>query len=243
MEVQVSEPNVIRIIGARQHNLKNVSGDIPRPALTVVTGLSASGKSSLACDTVYAEGQRRYVESLSARARQFLEQMQKPDVDRIEGLNPTVAIEQRRGASNPRSTVATATEIYDFLRVLFARVGQPTCWQCGRPIVKHDPSAIVDAGLELDEGTRLMVLAPMVNRKRGGHVALLRRLAREGFVRARVNGRIVALEDLDPLDARRPHTIEVVVDRLTIKPQIATRLTDSVELALRLSGGQVILSS
>ncbi|MCH7814773.1 MAG: excinuclease ABC subunit UvrA, partial [Planctomycetes bacterium] len=239
----MSEPNVIRIIGARQHNLKNVSVDIPRSALTVVTGLSGSGKSSLAFDTVYAEGQRRYVESLSARARQFLEQMQKPDVDRIEGLNPTIAIQQRRGASNPRSTVATATEIYDFLRVLFARVGQPTCWECGRPIVKHDPSAIVDAGLELDQGTRLMVLAPMVSKKRGGHVALLRRLAREGFVRARVDGGIVAREDLDPLEARRPHTVEVVVDRLTVKAAIATRLTDSVELALRLSAGQVILSS
>ena len=241
-EAGVSRSDVIRVIGARQHNLKDISLEIPRGALTVITGLSGSGKSSLAFDTVYAEGQRRYVESLSAHARQFLEQMQKPDVDRIEGLSPTIAIEQRHVSANPRSTVATATELYDYLRVLFARVGQPTCWQCRRPIVRHATAQIVDAALDLGEETRLMVLAPLVTGQRGAHAPLLRRIAREGFVRARIDGRVEALEDLTPLNPRKKHTIEVVVDRLTVKPHIAARLADSVELALRLSGGRVILS-
>ena len=239
----MSEPTVLRVIGARQHNLRNVSLEIPRGVLTVITGLSGSGKSSLAFDTIYAEGQRRYVESLSPHARQFLEQMTKPDVDRIEGLSPTIAIEQRHVSANPRSTVATATELYDYLRVLFARVGQPCCWECGRPIVRHSPSRIVDAALEAPEGTRLMVLAPMVHRRRGQHAEMLKHITREGFVRARIDGQIAALEDLPKLDARQSHTIEVVVDRLTAKPHISARLADSIELALRLSGGSVILST
>jgi len=239
----VSESDAIRVVGARQHNLKNISLDIPRQALTVITGLSGSGKSSLAFDTIYAEGQRRYVESLSAHARQFLEQMQKPDVDRIDGLSPTIAIEQRRTSGNPRSTVATATELYDFLRVLFARVGQPVCWECGRPIDCQTTAQIVDAALALPDATRLIILAPLVVRKRGGHAPLLRRITREGFVRARIDGRIQALEELDSLNPRGLHSIEVVVDRLTVKPHIATRLADSIELALRLSRGRVILSA
>ena len=239
----MSRSDAIRVIGARQHNLKNISLEIPRSALTVITGLSGSGKSSLALDTIYAEGQRRYVESLSAHARQFLEQFQKPDVDRIEGLSPTIAIGQRHASANPRSTVATATELYDFLRVLFARVGQPTCWECHRPIVCHSTAQIVDAALGLSEGTRLMVLSPLLTAKRGAHKSLLQRVTREGFVRARIDGRIETLEDLEPLNPRRKHTVEVVVDRLTVKPHIATRLADSVELALRLSRGRVILST
>jgi len=238
----VSEPKVIRVIGARQHNLKNVSLEIPRAGLTVITGLSGSGKSSLAFDTIYAEGQRRYVESLSPHARQFLEQMQKPDVDRIEGLSPTIAIEQRHVSANPRSTVATATEVYDFLRVLYARVGQPRCWECRRPIERHSTAQIVDTALGLKEGGRLMVLAPLVHRKRGTHAKVLQRVVREGFVRGRIDGGVVMLEDLPALDARQNHTIEVVVDRLTVKPHIGTRLADSIELAMRLAGGGVILS-
>ncbi|MHC4064062.1 MAG: hypothetical protein ACYSUI_06115, partial [Planctomycetota bacterium] len=205
----MSRSDDIRVIGARQHNLKNISLDIPRGALTVITGLSGSGKSSLAFDTIYAEGQRRYVESLSPHARQFLEQMQKPDVDRIEGLSPTIAFEQRQVSANPRSTVATATELYDFLRVLFARVGQPVCWECHRPICRHTTSQIVDAGLALDEGTRLMVLAPLIADQRGGHAPLLKRIAREGFVRARIDGHVQTLEELGRLDPRRKHTVEV----------------------------------
>ena len=239
----MSEPEVIRVVGARQHNLKNVSLEIPRTGLTVITGLSGSGKSSLAFDTIYAEGQRRYVESLSAHARQFLEQMQKPDVDRIDGLSPTIAIEQRHVTANPRSTVATVTELYDFLRVLFARVGQPTCWQCGRPIERHSTAQIVDAALELPAGTRLIVLAPLVREQAGAHAAILKRVGREGFVRVRVDGQVELLEDLAELDAGRKHTLDVVVDRLVVKPQIRTRLADSVEVAMRLSGGSVILAT
>ncbi len=238
----MSDSAVLRIIGARQHNLRNVSLEIPRNALTVITGLSGSGKSSLAFDTIYAEGQRRYVESLSAHVRQFLQQMTKPDVDRIEGLSPTIAIEQRHVSSNPRSTVATATELYDYLRVLYARVGEPLCWECGRTIVRHSPSRIVDAAQEAPDGARLMVLAPLVCGARGNHAAVLARIAREGFVRARIDGRIVTLETPPKLNPRQAHTIEVVVDRLTVKAGISARLADSVELALRLSGGSVILS-
>ena len=233
----------IRVVGARQHNLKNIDVEVPRGTLTVITGLSGSGKSSLAFDTIYAEGQRRYVESLSAYARQFLEQLQKPDVDRIDGLSPTIALEQRVTGSSPRSTVATTTEIYDYLRVLFARAGRPQCWKCGRHIVRQSTAQVVDAVLAGPEGQRILVLAPLVQQQRGQHKVVLERITKEGFVRVRVDGEVTLLEELEPLAANRKHTVEVVVDRLRIKPGIAQRLADSVELATRLSGGRVIVSA
>jgi len=233
----------IRVFGARQHNLKNIDVEFPKGALTVVTGLSGSGKSSLAFDTVYAEGQRRYVESLSAYARQFLEQMQKPDVDRIEGLCPTIAIEQRVSSASPRSTVATSTEIYDFLRVLFARVGEPRCWHCDRPIIRQSTAQVVDAVMAGPEGRRILVLAPLVRAQRGKHEAVLGRIAREGFVRARVDGEVRLLDELEPLSPNRKHSIEVVVDRLRLKPGLSQRLADSVELAMRLCDGRVIVAA
>ncbi len=233
----------IRVFGARQHNLKNINVEIPRGVVTVVTGLSGSGKSSLAFDTIYAEGQRRYVESLSTYARQFLEQMQKPDVERIEGLSPTIAIEQRCGAAGPRSTVSTSTEIHDFLRVLFARAGQPFCWKCERPIVRQSTAQMVDAVLAGPAGQRLLVLSPLVVEQRGQHKAVLERMVREGFVRARIDGEVVTIEEAPTLAPNRRHTIEAVVDRLTVKPEIAQRLADSIELATRLSGGRVIISA
>lgn len=233
----------IRVVGARQHNLRNITVEVPRGVLTVVTGPSGSGKSSLAFDTIYAEGQRRYVESLSAYARQFLEQMPKPDVDRIDGLSPTIAIEQRITVSSPRSTVATTTEIHDYLRVLFARVGEPRCWKCDRPIVCQTIAQIVDRVLAGTPGRRIMVLAPLVEGRRGAHNAILARVVGEGFIRARIDGEIGLIEDAEPLAPKRKHTIEVVVDRLTIKPSIATRLADSVELATRLASGRVIVTA
>ena len=239
----VGKRSCIRVVGARQHNLKGIDVEIPRNALTVVTGPSGSGKSSLAFDTIYAEGQRRYVESLSAYARQFLEQMQQPDVERIDGLSPTIAIEQRTTASSPRSTVATSTEIHDYLRVLFARVGEPRCWRCGRPIVRQTTAQVVDAVLSGTEGQRIMVLSPLVHEQRGGHKIVLERVQREGFVRARIDGAVMLLEDVDALPANRKHSIDVVVDRLTIKATIAQRLADSVEIATGLSGGRVVIAA
>jgi excinuclease ABC subunit A len=243
MEPSMTKRSFIRVVGARQHNLKNIDVELPRGSLTVITGLSGSGKSSLAFDTIYAEGQRKYVESLSAYARQFLEQMQKPDVDRIEGLSPTIAIEQRVASASPRSTVATATEIYDYLRVLYARAGEPRCWKCDRPIVRQSTSQVVDAVLSGPEGQRIMVLAPLVQGQRGRHKTILESIARRGFVRVRLNGQVHLLEDLEPLSPNRKHTIEVVVDRLTIKPEIAVRLADSVEIATGLAGGRVIITA
>ena len=239
----MAKRSFIRVVGARQHNLKNIDVEIPRGSLTVITGLSGSGKSSLAFDTIYAEGQRKYVESLSAYARQFLEQMQKPDVDRIEGLSPTIAIEQRVATASPRSTVATTTEIHDYLRVLFARAGEPRCWKCDRPIVRQSTSQVVDAVLAGPEGQRIMVLAPLVQGQRGRHKIVLENIAKRGFVRLRVDGEVRLLEDLEPLSPNRKHTIEVVVDRLTIKPEIAHRLADSVEIATGLSAGRVIIAA
>ncbi len=233
----------IHVVGAREHNLKNIEVRIPRGAVTVITGLSGSGKSSLAFDTIYAEGQRAYVESLSISARQFLEQVQRPDVDRIEGLSPTIAIEQRVSLAGPRSTVATATDIHDFLRVLFARVGHPRCWKCDRPIVRQTTSQIVDAVLSGPAGQRIMVLAPLVQGQRGHHKGIIGRMLKEGFVRARVDGRVLMLEELAPLAAQRKHTIEVVVDRLTVKPEIATRLADGIEIASRMGDGRVIIAA
>jgi excinuclease ABC subunit A len=234
----------IRIKGAREHNLKNIDVDIPRDQLVVITGLSGSGKSTLAFDTVYAEGQRKYVESLSAYARQFLEQLQKPDIDEIEGLPPTIAIEQRSASSNPRSTVATTTEIYDYLRVLFARAGTPHCWICGRQIASQSPSQIVDAVMKYATETRVMILSPLVKTKKGEHREVFAALQKQGFVRARVDGQIVDLNGDEPptLQKTKAHTIEAVVDRIVLKPSIRSRIADSIETALKLSQGLVIVA-
>ncbi len=232
----------IIIRGAREHNLKNIDLEIPRDRLVVVTGLSGSGKSSLAFDTIYAEGQRRYVESLSAYARQFLGQMDKPDVDHIEGLSPAVSIDQKTTSKNPRSTVGTVTEIYDYLRLLFARVGVPHCPICGRRIERQTPEQIVDAILELPEGTRFQVLAPVVRGRKGEYGKLLADLRAEGFTRVRVDGTVRGLEEEIDLDKKYKHTIEVVLDRLVMKDSIRTRLAESVEMALRLAEGSVIVA-
>jgi excinuclease ABC subunit A len=237
-----SEAKYIRIVGARQHNLQNITVELPRERLTVLTGLSGSGKSSLAFDTIYAEGQRKYVESLSVHARHFLEQLSKPEVEYIEGLPPTLAIEQRAAAANPRSTVATTTEIYDFLRVLFARVGTPYCPKCGARIHAHTVDQIVDAVLSYPPETRVMLLAPLVRRRAGDHHAVLRRIQREGFVRARVNGELRDVKDLSELPKGRKFDIDVVVDRLVLRPEIHARLADAVELAFSLGDGVVIVS-
>ncbi|HVN11032.1 MAG TPA: excinuclease ABC subunit UvrA [Kineosporiaceae bacterium] len=223
--------------GAREHNLKDVSLDLPRDALVVFTGLSGSGKSSLAFDTIFAEGQRRYVESLSAYARQFLGQMDKPDVDFIEGLSPAVSIDQKSTNRNPRSTVGTITEVYDYLRLLWARAGRPHCPVCGQPITRQTPQQIVDRLLELPEGTRFQVLAPVVRGRKGEYADLFRELQTKGFARARVDGETVSLAEPPLLEKKLKHTIEVVVDRLVAKPSSKRRLTDSVETALELAGG------
>ena len=225
------------IHGAREHNLKNVTLDLPRDQLIVFTGLSGSGKSSLAFDTIYAEGQRRYVESLSSYARQFLGQMEKPDVDFIEGLSPAISIDQKSTSRNPRSTVGTITEIYDYLRVLYARVGHPHCPKCGRPIGRQTPEQIVDQVLELPEGTRFQVLAPVVRGRKGEYEKLLADLARRGFPRARIDGELRDLSESIRLPRNYKHTIEVVVDRLVAKPDIRRRVADSIETALELSEG------
>jgi len=227
--------------GAREHNLKNVSLDLPRDSLIVFTGLSGSGKSSLAFDTIFAEGQRRYVESLSSYARQFLGQMDKPDVDFIEGLSPAVSIDQKSTSRNPRSTVGTITEVYDYLRLLFARIGHPHCPECGRPIARQSPQQIVDKVLELPEGTRFQLLSPLVRARKGEFVDLFADLQTKGYSRARVNGETVQLTEPPVLKKQEKHTIEVVVDRLTVKASAQRRLTDSVETALKLSGGTVVL--
>jgi excinuclease ABC subunit A len=229
----------IVIKGAREHNLKNVDLVLPRNRLIVVTGLSGSGKSSLAFDTIYAEGQRRYVESLSSYARQFLGQMEKPDVDYIEGLSPAISIDQKSTSRNPRSTVGTVTEIYDYLRLLYARVGTPHCYQCGRAISSQSSEQIVDSIAELPEGTRIQLLAPMVRGRKGEYTKLFEEIAKEGFTRVRVDGETKELGEKISLDKKRKHTIEVVVDRLVMKPEIRKRLADSVETTLRLSTGIV----
>ena len=235
----------IRIGGARQHNLKAVTLAIPRGKLVVLTGLSGSGKSSLAFDTIYAEGQRKYVESLSAYARQFLEQLQKPDADYIEGLSPTIAIEQRSSGSNPRSIIATTTEIYDYLRLLFAHIGQPHCPTSGQPISRQTTSDIVDTILKLPLRTRVMLLAPVVEKQKGEFRDVIERLARDGFVRARVDGELVELAAnvRIKLDPKQAHTIEVVVDRLVVDDKIRVRLGDSVETALKWGNGKLLLLS
>ena len=244
--------NVIRVVGANEHNLKNLSVDIPRDKLVVITGLSGSGKSSLAFDTIFAEGQRRYVESLSAYARQFLGQMDKPDVEYIEGLSPAVSIDQKGASHNPRSTVGTVTEVYDYLRLLFARVGIPHCPICGRDVVRQSAQEIVDAVEDIPDESRVLILAPLVRGRKGNHKAVLEEIAQSGFVRARVNGAVVNLdEDKVELDRYKNHDIEAVVDRLIIrKPEekaeveaFRSRLTDSVETALKFGQGTMIVQN
>jgi excinuclease ABC subunit A len=227
--------------GAREHNLRDVSLDLPRDALIVFTGLSGSGKSSLAFDTIFAEGQRRYVESLSAYARQFLGQMDKPDVDFIEGLSPAVSIDQKSTSRNPRSTVGTVTEVWDYLRLLWARIGTPHCPICGEPISRQTPQQIVDRVLDLEEGSRFQVLAPVVRGRKGEYAELFRELQTKGYSRARVDGQIITLSEPPTLKKYEKHDIEVIVDRLSVKSSARRRLTDSVETALGLSGGLVIL--
>lgn len=242
--------NVIRVVGARQHNLKNITVEIPRDKFVVITGLSGSGKSSLAFDTIFAEGQRRYVESLSAYARQFIGQMDKPDVDYIEGLSPAVSIDQKSTSHNPRSTVGTVTEIYDYLRLLYARVGVPHCPVCGREVVKQSAQEIVEAIEKLPEGTRILLLAPVVRGRKGTYQAVFEEIRKAGFTRARVDGNVVSLDDEIELDRYKQHNIDAVVDRLALRhpeseedaQQFRTRLTDSVETALKFGEGYLTVS-
>jgi len=231
----------IIVRGARAHNLKNITVEIPRDKLVVVTGLSGSGKSSLAFDTIYAEGQRRYVESLSAYARQFLGQMDKPDVDYIEGLSPAISIDQKTTSRNPRSTVGTVTEVYDYLRLLFARIGKPHCPRCGREISQQTVEQIVDQLMAYQEGTRMQILAPVVRGRKGEHQRTLEEIQKDGFVRVRVNGEIHEVTDSITLEKNKKHTIEIVVDRVVIRPDVQKRLADSLETALNRSGGIVVV--
>lgn len=232
----------IRIKGAREHNLKNINLEIPRDKLVVITGLSGSGKSSLAFDTIYAEGQRRYVESLSAYARQFLGMMEKPDVDFIEGLSPAVSIEQRSSARNPRSTVGTVTEIYDYLRLLYARIGTPYCYKCGRKISQQTVEQVVDLVMSLPKGSKIQILAPLVKGRKGEYREVFDQIKKEGFVRARVDGKIMEVEGEIKLEKYKKHNIEVVVDRLVVEKKITKRLADSIETALKLGSGIVVVN-
>ena len=232
----MSENNYISIKGARVNNLKNIDVDIPRNKLVVITGLSGSGKSSLAFDTLYAEGQRRYVESLSSYARQFLGRMSKPECDFIKGIPPAIAIEQKVNSRNPRSTVGTVTEIYDYLRLLYARVGIPHCPICGREISQQTVDQMVDKVLALPEGTRIQVMAPIVRQRKGTYQKELDSARRSGYVRARVDGSMYELTEEIKLNKNQKHSIEIVVDRLVIREDITRRLTDSVETASALSG-------
>jgi len=237
----VAEKIIIR--GARQHNLKNFDVELPRDKLVVITGLSGSGKSTLAFDTLYAEGQRRYVESLSTYARQFLERMEKPDVDLIEGLSPAIAIEQNTAGHNPRSTVGTVTEVYDYLRLLYARSGTPHCYQCGREIRSQTLDQIVDQVMSLEDNTPVIILSPLTSDQKGTHENLLKRLRKDGFARVRVDGKIADIEDVDKLDKNKKHSVDVVVDRLIIKDRVKNRLADSLELAMAQSNGQVCIDA
>jgi len=235
--------DTINIRGARTHNLQGIDLDIPRDRLIVVTGLSGSGKSSLAFDTIYAEGQRRYVESLSAYARQFLSMMEKPDVDHIEGLSPAISIEQKSTSHNPRSTVGTITEIYDYLRLLYARVGEPRCPVHNTLLAAQTISQMVDLILARPDGERLMLLSPVVQARKGEHLQVLDKLRTEGFVRARINGQVVDLDAAPTLDLYKKHSIEVVVDRFRVREDLSLRLAESLETAVRLSDGLVLVAS
>ncbi len=232
----------IVVVGARENNLKNITVEIPRDKLIVITGLSGSGKSSLAFDTIYAEGQRRYVESLSAYARQFLGQMDKPDVDHIEGLSPAVSIDQKSASKNPRSTVGTVTEIYDYLRILFARVATPYCVNGHGAIERQSTEQIVDVAKALPEGTRLQILSPVIRGRKGEYKSVLQDVAKAGYVRVRVDGEMYEVTDDIPMDRYKQHTIEVVVDRIVIKEGIERRLSDSIEAALKMGKGLVSLA-
>ena len=232
----------IEVRGARTHNLKNINLIIPRDKLIVVTGLSGSGKSSLAFDTLYAEGQRRYVESLSAYARQFLSLMEKPDVDHIEGLSPAISIEQKSTSHNPRSTVGTITEIHDYLRLLFARVGEPRCPDHHVPLAAQTVSQMVDNVLSQPEGKRLMLLAPVVKDRKGEHTKTLENTAAQGYIRARIDGEVCDLSDPPKLELQKKHTIEVVVDRFKVRDDMAQRTAESFETALELSGGTAVVA-
>jgi len=231
----------ITVHGARQHNLKNIDVEIPRNTLTVITGLSGSGKSSLAFDTIYAEGQRRYVETLSTYARQFLDQMERPDVDSIDGLSPAISIEQKTTSRSPRSTVGTITEIYDYLRLLYSSIGVPHCPVCGNQISRQTTEQILQHVLALKPEDRIMVMAPIVRGRKGEYKKDLEKLARQGFVRARIDGVLRSLDEDIPLDKRKNHTIDVVVDRLLVKPGIEKRLEASIETATKLAGGLVLI--
>ena len=231
----------IYIKGAREHNLKNIDIEIPREKFVVITGLSGSGKSSLAFDTIYAEGQRRYMESLSSYARQFLGQMEKPDVDYIEGLSPAISIDQKTTSKNPRSTVGTVTEIYDYLRLLYARIGTPHCHICGKEIAQQTIDQMVDQIMALEEGTRIQLLAPVVRGRKGEYNKLIEDTRKSGYVRIRVDGTILDINEEINLDKNKKHTIEIVVDRLIVRPDIQKRLTDSIETVLRLSGGMLLV--
>ncbi len=235
--------DTISIRGARTHNLKNIDLDLPRDKLIVITGLSGSGKSSLAFDTIYAEGQRRYVESLSAYARQFLSVMEKPDVDHIEGLSPAISIEQKSTSHNPRSTVGTITEIYDYLRLLFARAGTPRCPDHGVSLEAQTISQMVDTVLALPEDSRWMLLAPVVSQRKGEHVQVLEELRGQGFVRARINGEAYELDEPPKLDLKKKHTIEVIVDRFKIRGDLGLRMAESFETTLRLADGLALVVS
>ena len=236
------EEKFIKIFGAKEHNLKNINLEIPRNKLVVITGLSGSGKSSLAFDTIYAEGQRRYVESLSAYARQFLEQLEKPDVEHIEGLSPAISIEQRKAGGNPRSTVGTTTEIYDYFRLLFARIGKPYCYKCGREIKQQSHDEIIDRILKYSEGLSILILAPVIRGRKGEYQSLFSELKKQGFVRVRLDGNVISLDEKIKLDKFKKHNIEVVVDRIVIEKGIRERLADSVEVGLKVGKGLMLIN-
>src|SRR5215468_8628375 len=236
------EPESISVRGAREHNLKGIDLEIPKKKLVVFTGVSGSGKSSLAFDTLYAEGQRRYVESLSAYARQFLGQMEKPKYDTLRGLSPTISIEQKAASNNPRSTVGTVTEVHDYLRVLYASIGVQHCPNCGHRVGKQTAQQIVDEILKLPAGSKFILLAPLVQNRKGEHRELMTEAQKRGFSRARIDGKLKGLDERIELDKKSKHDIELVVDRLVLKPEVRSRLTDSVETALREGHGVLILT-